>query len=412
MTSQPIHFEDLKWGSFTKQFQAYKSQHPKSKVKDLDAFAKMIVKTPKKYQEKTLKRARFYLNVIEKKKTGAGEGGAESGGKISISNLQGLLKKSYDKKPSNYMDYEVDKDLSDDKVQVYKNKKTGEVVVSHRGTQGLGDMALDLKYALGYDLHDSNRYKHAQDIQRKAESKYGAENITTIGHSLGSKIGRDVGQNGKEVIELNPAYNIPDALKKKSDKTYSIRTQYDPVSFLLPLFKGKDKNTTTIESKTLNPLAEHTVGVLDRTDQEKEIGKGFNKMSLKELKSHAKKLPKEHRIPLTRIKKKDLLAHLNKVGGLVYKPVTDNLFRDQYENHLYSGGMFSWVKKVFDKNPQLTREQREQAERFADELESGDPTGVSFEGSVRIDPKIRKQLAEEWFKEQQERTKMSREDKR
>jgi hypothetical protein len=405
MTSQPIHFEDMKWGSFTKQFQAYRSQHPKSRVKDLDAFAKMIIKSPKKYQEKTLKRARFYLNVIEKKKTGAGEGG-----KLSISNLQGLLKKSYEK-PQNYMEYEVDKDLSDDKAQVYRNKKTGEVVVSHRGTQGLGDMALDLKYALGYDLHDSNRYKHAQDIQRKAEAKYGAENITTIGHSLGSKLARDVGQNSKEVIELNPAYNIPDAIKKKSDKTYSLRTQYDPVSFLLPLFKRKDKNTTTIESKSLNPLAEHTVSVLDRTDQEKEIGKGFNKMSLKELKSHAKKLPKEHRIALTRIKKKDLLAHLNKVGGLVYRPVADNLIRNEYEKHLYSGGMFGWVKKVFDKNPQLSREQREQAERFADEL-MGDPTGTTFEGSIRIDPKIRKQLAEEWFKEQQERTKMAREDKR
>jgi hypothetical protein len=237
------------------------------------------------------------------------------GGKISISNLKGLLNKSYEKKPKDYMDFEVDKELSGERVQVYKNPKTGQVVVSHRGTQGIHDIGNDLKYALGFDLKNTERFKHAQDIQRKAEAKYGAENITTIGHSLGSKIARDVGQNTKEVIQLNPAYNIPDALKKTSDKTHTIRTQYDPVSFLQPLLKSGDKNVTTIESKTSNPLAEHTVDVLERANPDVEIGKGFSKMSIKDLKSHAKMLPKEHRIALTKIKKKDLVEHLNKVGG-------------------------------------------------------------------------------------------------
>jgi hypothetical protein len=371
-----IDFENIKWGSFTKQFQAYRHQYPKSKVKDLDAFAKMVLRNPKKFQPRTQKRASFYLNVILPQHSARGgaetdsDTGSESdsesddekvgglyrhlyntalqGGKISISSLKGLLNKSYDKTPDNYLDYEVDKELSGQRVQVYKNKKTGEVVVSHRGTQGIHDIGTDLKYALGFDLHNTERFKHAQDIQRKAEAKYGAKNITTIGHSLGSKLARDVGQNSKEVIELNPAYNIPDALKKKSDNTYSIRTKYDPVSFLVPLFK-KDKNTTTLESKTINPLAEHTVSVLDRADQDKEIGQGR------------------------------------------------------------SGGMFSWVRKVFDKNPQLTPQQRQQAEMFADEL-MGDPNGVSFEGASLIPKKVRKQLAEEWAKEQQEKVKMGQED--
>jgi len=60
-------WEHLKWGSFTKQFNAFKSQHPRSRVKDLDGFARMVLKSPKKFQPTTLKRARFYLNVIEKK---------------------------------------------------------------------------------------------------------------------------------------------------------------------------------------------------------------------------------------------------------------------------------------------------------------------------------------------------------
>jgi hypothetical protein len=250
---------------------------------------------------------------------GRGEGGmmnrlydtALSGGKISISHLQGLLNKSYDSKhPKDYLDYEVDKELSGQRVQVYKKKGTNEAYVVHRGTASAQDVYTDLKYALGYDLKDTNRYKHSQDIQRKAEAKYGANNISTLGHSLGSKLANEVGQNSKEVINLNPAYNIPDALKKTSDKTTNIRTQYDPVSFLLPLFKRKEKNTITLPSTTVNPLAEHTVNVLDRADPNLEVGKGFSKMKLKELKAHAKKLPKQHRIPLTRIKKQDLLAHI------------------------------------------------------------------------------------------------------
>jgi len=63
------------------------------------------------------------------------------------------------------------------------------------------------------------------------------------------------------------------------------------------------------------------------------------------------------------------------------------------------GGMFNWVKKVFDKNPSLTPEQMRQAERFANEL-MADPTGVSFEGSVKVKPELRKQLAEEFYNTQ------------
>ena len=66
MDAPKIDWEHLKWGSFTKQFQAYKSAHRYSKIKDLEAFAKMILRHPKKYQPRTIKRANFYLNVIKR----------------------------------------------------------------------------------------------------------------------------------------------------------------------------------------------------------------------------------------------------------------------------------------------------------------------------------------------------------
>lgn len=61
-------YEKLKWGSFTKQFQAYLRKNPNSEIKDLKDFAQMVVANPDKFAKTTEKRARFYLNVILKGK--------------------------------------------------------------------------------------------------------------------------------------------------------------------------------------------------------------------------------------------------------------------------------------------------------------------------------------------------------
>jgi len=65
---EKIDWEDIKWGSFTKQFEEYKRQHPNSKIDDLEHFAESILANPEDYRKTTLKRARFYLNVLMKKK--------------------------------------------------------------------------------------------------------------------------------------------------------------------------------------------------------------------------------------------------------------------------------------------------------------------------------------------------------
>lgn len=62
-----IDWDDIKWGSFSKQMERYNHTHAK-KMKDLTAFAKMILKAPhSKYHEKTRKRANFYLSVLKPK---------------------------------------------------------------------------------------------------------------------------------------------------------------------------------------------------------------------------------------------------------------------------------------------------------------------------------------------------------
>jgi hypothetical protein len=62
-------WEHLNWGSFTKQFERYNEEHPDNGIEDLEHFARSILANPKEYQPRTLKRARFYLNVILKKKS-------------------------------------------------------------------------------------------------------------------------------------------------------------------------------------------------------------------------------------------------------------------------------------------------------------------------------------------------------
>jgi hypothetical protein len=61
-----VDFDKIKWGSFTRMFNKYKKEHPKARVKDLEQFAKRIIKNKKEFSDKALKKAMFYLNVIKK----------------------------------------------------------------------------------------------------------------------------------------------------------------------------------------------------------------------------------------------------------------------------------------------------------------------------------------------------------
>jgi hypothetical protein len=64
--SNKIDWEDMNWGSFTEQLQQYNRTHKKNLT--LKELAEHVVADPSKFKEKTKKRARFYLNVILKKK--------------------------------------------------------------------------------------------------------------------------------------------------------------------------------------------------------------------------------------------------------------------------------------------------------------------------------------------------------
>lgn len=228
------------------------------------------------------------------------------GGKMAVKDIQALLKHSYDKMPSSQGDYELDPSLSDNRAQVYKKKGSNQVIVVHRGTQGLSDWGVDLRYALGMDINKTSRLQHAKDIQQKAEAKYGRENITTLGHSLGSKIAKKVGKNSHEIINLNPAVNIKDSIKASPANEFDIRSANDIVSSLI----NPNQYAITIPSQSWNPFEAHKTDILNALPPDQQIGRGHvAKMPMKHLKDVAKKMSGT-KFKLTGKKKAEIVDHI------------------------------------------------------------------------------------------------------
>ena len=201
------------------------------------------------------------------------------GGKLSSQDLQYFLKKSYDKQHSNYKDFLLDKGLSGQRVQVYYNPKTNQAVTIHRGTKGVNDWITDARYALGDT--SSKRFQHSAKIQGQAEQKYGAENVTSIGHSLGSQLAeKSSGKKVKEIITLNKPVNANDLIWYSVPQNQTdIRTTNDPVSLLRPLERGK--KAIELSSYTFNPFTEHRTDVLnDHYQSPIMIGSGRNERGL------------------------------------------------------------------------------------------------------------------------------------
>jgi hypothetical protein len=188
-----------------------------------------------------------------------------TGGKLSINHIKRMLKASYKDAPDSIDDFILDKELSGKYAVVYYNPITGQAVVAHRGTKEAIDWTNNLMYAVG-QYKWTPRYQEGLRTQRLAEKKYNAKNISTIGHSQSAELARQLGQNTKEIITLNPAYKGEKPLKNE----YNIRSSGDIVS--AGLWGTKRSHDLIIPAKTFNPLTEHMIDILDRVDGNKMIG--------------------------------------------------------------------------------------------------------------------------------------------
>jgi len=193
----------------------------------------------------------------------------KTGGALKVRQIKKFLEESYKTNPSNVDDYELDKELSNDITKVHYNKSKNHAVVTHRGSDDLQDWYENAKYAVGSTT--GKHFQQAEDTQKKAEEKYGANNISVVAHSKGAIHAEKFGKNAKEIITLNKPVNAQDVLSSVPDKQYDIKTSGDPVSKLRGLQRGK--KAIVIKSKTFsNPLTEHSINVLDRLPENQVIG--------------------------------------------------------------------------------------------------------------------------------------------
>jgi hypothetical protein len=200
--------------------------------------------------------------------------GEMKGGKLSATNFKSLLDASYDAKITKVGDFELDKQLSTKNSKVYINKITGQAVVAHKGTEGLLDWGNNMIYALGgKDAYKkTSRFKQAEKVQNKAEEKYGAKNVSTIGHSQGGLQAELLGGKSREILTLNKATRPFE--KNENKNQYDVRSKGDVVSALNP-FEEKSEKKVEIDSQSYNPLTEHSGDVLDRLDKNLMLGEGI-----------------------------------------------------------------------------------------------------------------------------------------
>jgi hypothetical protein len=169
--------------------------------------------------------------------------------------------------------YNLDKELSGQRAQVYHNPKTNHVIINHRGTKGINDMYTDMKLMFGFK--NNKRFNHGKDITDEALKKYHNADVSITGHSLGHAIAKEANkEHKKELVTLNGAVTPFDIFDKPQENEHFIRTKYDPVSVLhnfVPM--QDDENTTTINSHSLNLLDEHGTDTLDRLDDDTVFGK-------------------------------------------------------------------------------------------------------------------------------------------
>ena len=208
------------------------------------------------------------------------------GGKLKASHIKGFINQSYEETPETTINgWVLDKELSNETAKVYYRPETKEAVVTHRGTQGATDWGNNISYAFGvYAMTD--RFKQGKEVQDKATKKYGAKNISTLGHSQGAILSRNLGEKSKEIINLNPAYS--GEIPKKNE--YNIRSSadlvsglYKPVSSIRNIFYptyAKKHDIVIPADSSFDILGNHSADILDKLGDQ-EIGAGLMIKSLK-----------------------------------------------------------------------------------------------------------------------------------
>lgn len=181
------------------------------------------------------------------------------GAGIDQSELKKFVDAGYKKKKDvkNIDGYVLDTELSTRRDKIYVDPKTGKAVHTISGTDSLKDWSNNLLIPFG--LHSkTNRYKNAEETQKKANAKYGKQNVSVISHSQSGNIADNLAKRdlvGDENITLNPAI-----IGKPSKNVKVVKSYFDPVSY----FTKTKKSDVVLKPTSINPLTEHSTKILGK----------------------------------------------------------------------------------------------------------------------------------------------------
>lgn len=248
------------------------------------------------------------------------EGAGMMGAGLYADDMKDLLDASYDKRNYDVGDYKIDHDLSDPRVKVYTNEKTGKVLSVHRGSADWRDWLDNYKLVTRGEMKSSNTYKEHKKKQDAINKKYGIENQILLGHSRAGKyveeLNKEKGNKYGETLTYNKATNWTDIGRNNPNNQTDIRVSNDPVSALRFLQKGKNK--VTIKNKGFNPFKAHGTGKLSFLGK-KLIGKGFNpkKMRVKDMRDFLRDHHKVNgmRKAYGKVPKKQLVEEIKTLEG-------------------------------------------------------------------------------------------------
>jgi pimeloyl-ACP methyl ester carboxylesterase len=173
--------------------------------------------------------------------------------------------------------YDIIPELSTDDRVAYKNKNSNHVVIAFRGTDPTGfeylgpnpwasgmphlpgsgkeviqtalksgwysrafrDVTTDI--ALGLEMEGYNsRFQKAEKVTQRGIQKYGKENVTVVGHSLGGSQALHVSKKyGVDAVAFNP-YVGPQHLATSYPHASIVHNVTDPVSIASPFVKARD----------------------------------------------------------------------------------------------------------------------------------------------------------------------------
>lgn len=157
---------------------------------------------------------------------------------------------AYGNKDMAHLGYDIDTELSNRNRTLYHNKETGKAVYAFRGTDlknkqtKWADLGTDALLAVGLK-HLSSRFNNANRDTKAAITKYGKDNLTTTGVSLG----------GSQSLYVNSKHNIPavafnpyvePTVKKHKAFTHFIYNS---------LFKKPVNSTATIYRTMFDPVS-------------------------------------------------------------------------------------------------------------------------------------------------------------